>query len=370
MCVKKLCTLFIALILVISGNLTFPAEAGKVRIKDITHIDGLRDNQLVGYGIVVGLAGTGDNSRSTQISNQAMLSNLGTVIQNNNDIKKGNTAAVIVTANIPPFARNGDKIDVTVSSLADSKSLEGGVLIQTQLLAPNGEVVAIAQGPISTGGTSVSAGGSSARTSIVTSGRIPNGAIVERDIVTDIGDDTSIKVVLNTPDFTMAARVSQTINENLAPAKAIDPSTIQVTLPNRFLDDRISFISILENLTVSSGDTIAKVIVNERTGTIVIGSEVKLLPAAIAHGNLSVTVTTTNQVSQPNAFSNGTTQVVQNSDIKIEKQKGRLIQVPANANLNELVRALNTIGVTPFDLISILQALKAAGSLQATLEII
>ena len=370
MWVKKLSASFITLLLIGSVNLAIPASAGKVRIKDVTHIDGLRDNQLVGYGIVVGLSGTGDNSKSTQISNQAMLSNLGTVVQNSNDIKKGNTAAVIITAIVQPFAKNGDKIDITVSSLADAKSLEGGVLIQTQLVAPNGEVVAMAQGPISTGGTDVSASGSSSRTAIVTSGRIPNGAIIERDMLTDIGDDTSIKVVLNSPDFTMAARVSQTINENLASAKAIDPSTIQVTIPNKFTDDRISFISILENLTVASGDSIAKVIINERTGTIVIGSEVKLLPAAIAHGNLTVTVSTTNEVSQPNSFSGGTTQAVQNSSIKIDKTPGRLIQVPANSNLNELVRALNTIGVSPFDLISILQALKAAGSLQAVLEII
>jgi len=367
--IRKIITGFLALS-IIFNCLTSASIAGKVRIKDITHIDGIRDNQLVGYGVVVGLSGTGDNSKSTQIANQAMLANLGSVITNSNDIKKGNTASVIVTATVPPFARSGDRIDVTVSSVADAKSLEGGVLVQTQLVAPNGEVVAVAQGPISTGGTDVSASGSSVRTSITTSGRIPNGAIIERDITTEIGDETGLKVILNRSDFTMAARVAQVINDNLAPARAIDASTVHVLFPDKFIDNRVSFISILENLTVTSGDSIAKVVINERTGTIVIGSDVKLLPAAVAHGNLSVTVTTRNEISQPNSFGAGSTQFVQNSDIKVNKQPGRVIEVPANANLSELVRALNAIGVTPFDLISILQALKAAGSLQATIEII
>ena len=363
-------SLILITILVISQNIGLKAWSVGVRIKDITHIEGVRDNQLVGYGIVVGLSKTGDNSKSTKITQQAMLSNLGTVITSPDDIQQGNTAAVMVTATIPPFAKNGDKIDVLVSSIADAKSLEGGVLVQTQLLAPNGEIVAMAQGPISTGGTDVSAGGSNVRTSIVTSGRIPEGAIVERDINTEIGNDTSLNLILNKSDFSLAARVTQVINQNIAHAKAIDGSTIQVQIPQRFLDDRISFISILENLTVQGNDSVAKVIINERTGTIVIGSEVKLLPAAVAHGNLTVTVTTQNEISQPNEMAAGQTAVVQNSSITVNKTPGRVIQVPGNANLSELVRALNTIGVTPYDLISILQALKAAGSLQAELEII
>lgn len=346
------------------------ANASKVRLKDITHIEGVRDNQIVGYGIVVGLPGTGDNSKSTQITNQAMLVNLGTVISNSNDIKKGNTAAVIVTATISPFAKNGDKIDILVSSLADAKSLEGGVLVQTQLLSPGGEVIAVAQGPISTGGANISAGGSSARTSITTSGRIPDGAIVERDINTELGDESGIRLILNKSDFSMAARVAQVINENVAPAKAIDGNTIKIIIPPSFSDDKVGFISLVENLTVNSNNAVAKVVINERTGTIVIGSEVKLLPAAVAHGNLSVTVSTQTDVSQPNSLSNGTTQMTQNTNIKIDKQKGRVIEVPANTTLNDLVRALNSIGVTPYDLISILQALKTSGSLQAALEII
>jgi len=347
------------------------ANAYSVRIKDISHIDGVRENQLVGYGIVVGLPGTGDNSKSTQITNVSLLKNLGTVIDKPDDIKKGNTASVIVTATVPPFVRSGDRIDVTVSSMADAKSLEGGVLIQTQLLAPNGEVIAVAQGPISTGGVDVSSNGSSARTSITTSGRIPEGAIIERDIISNMGDAAGLKLVLNRNDFTMAQRVAGTVSSVIAPAKALDGSTIQISIPDKFSDDRVRFISILENLTVVSADAVAKVVINERTGTIVIGNNVKLLPAAIAHGNLSVTISTVNEVSQPTALSSGgTTQKVSNSQISINKEGGRIIQVPANANLSDLVRALNSIGVTPYDLISILQALKEAGSLQAELEII
>ena len=347
-----------------------PNAARSVRIKDITHIDGVRENQLVGYGVVVGLSGTGDNSRSTQITNQLMLQNLGTIITNSNDIKKGNTAAVMVVATVPPFAKNGDKIDVVVSSLADAKSLEGGVLVQTQLLAPNGEVIAVAQGPISTSGTNVSANGSSVRTAITTSARIPNGAIVERDINTPIGDDDSLKLVLNKSDFTMVARITQTINSNLAPAKALDGSSLRITIPDSFKDDKITFLSILENLTVSNTDGVAKVVINERTGTVVIGNEVELLPAAIAHGNLTVTVTTVNEASQPNAFGQGQTAIIQNSAINVNKTPGKLVTLPANSNVNDLVRALNTIGVAPYDLISILQALKSAGSLQADIELI
>lgn len=347
------------------------AFANKVRLKDVTHIDGIRENQLVGYGIVVGLPGTGDNSRSTQITNVSLLKNLGTVVDTPNDIKKGNTAAVIITAMAPPFARNGDRIDVLVSSLADAQSLEGGVLVQTHLLAPNGEVVAVAQGPISVGGTNVSAGGSSVRTSITTSGRIPNGAIIERDITSNIGDEAGLKLVLHKTDFTMAARVADVVSNSIAPARAIDGSTVRVVIPQKFNEDRIRFISILENLTLHSADSIAKVIINERTGTIVIGNDVKLLPAAVAHGNLSVTVTATNEVSQPNEMASvGETKEFSNAQIVVNKEEGQLIEVGENANLNELVRALNSIGVTPYDLISILQALKAAGSLQATLEII
>ena len=341
-----------------------------VRIKDIAHLQGVRDNQLVGYGVVVGLQGTGDNSRSTQITNQQMLKNLGTVIEQANYIQKGSTAAVMVTATVGPFAKNGDKLDVVVSTIADAKSLEGGVLVQTHLKAPNGEVVAIAQGPVSVGGTSVESNGSSKRTSITTTARVPNGGIVERDIITPIGDQTSITLTLNKTDYTMVARIAQTVSNLIAPACAIDGSSVKITVPERFQNDRIGFLSIIENLRVDASVERAKVVVNERTGTIVIGNEVKLMPSAVAHGGITVSISTLNEVSQPNAFSTGTTVGFSNSDIDIEKEPGSLVEIKANSTLSDLVKALNAIGVKPVDLISILQALKESGSLKADIEII
>ncbi|MDH4379811.1 MAG: flagellar basal body P-ring protein FlgI [Vampirovibrionales bacterium] len=347
-----------------------PVQAANLRLKDITHIKGVRLNQIVGYGLVVGLAKTGDQSRSTLNAEFNFLRNMGGRLANPNDIRSTNTAAVIVTATIPPFAKAGDRLDVVVSSMADSKSLEGGVLVSTQLQAPSGEIIALAQGPISTGGTSVDAGGSSKRTAITTTGRIPQGGIMERDIQTDIGDEYGMDVILDRTDFTMAQRVAETITKQLAPARATDASTIRVNFPDKFLDNRVGFISLMENLSVNSIDQIAKIVVNERTGTIVIGNAVRLLPAAVAHGGITVTVDTTNSVSQPNALAQGESIGVTNSKIEIEEKPGSLIQLSANSTLSDLVGALNAIGVTPNDLISILQALKAAGSLEAELQII
>ena len=359
----------ILMILMIAGMLPARAINATVRIMDLTHIKGVRENQLVGYGVVVGLPGTGDNSRSTQITNQMSLRNLGTVIEQENYIQKGASAAVIVTATVPPFAKNGDKIDCTVSAIADSKSLEGGVLVQTILKAPNGEAVAVAQGPLSVGGINKSAGGSSARTAITTTGRIPGGAIIERDIYTEIGDENSVTLSIDRSDYTLVSRIAKTISQ-VAPAQAIDGSSVRVEIPSKFLNDRVAFLSIIENLEVSPTMEPAKVVVNERTGTVVIGADVKLLPAAVAHGNITVTVSATNEVSQPNAFADGATVGFQNADIEINKTPGSLVTMPANSNLNDLVRALNAIGVAPIDLISILQALKKSGSLQAELVII
>lgn len=369
---KKIIKLISATLIMTLITTMLPVQAivSTVRLKDIAHVKGVRDNQIVGYGVVVGLPKTGDNSRSTQITNKMLLMNLGTIIDQENYIQKGSTAAVIVTATVPPFAKNGDRIDVTVSTMADCKSLEGGVLVQTILKAPNGEAVAVAQGPLSVGGINASAGGSSTRTAITTTGRVPGGGIMERDMVTDIGDANSLTLSIEESDYTMASRIAQTISSLVSPAKAIDGNSIQVTIPDKFLDDRITFLSILENLDVRPTTEKARVVVNERTGTVVIGSDVKLLPAAVAHGNLTVTVTTTNEVSQPNSFAQGSTVGFSNTEIGVTKTPGSIISLPANSNLNDLVRALNSIGVTPIDLISILQALKKSGSLQADLIII
>jgi flagellar P-ring protein precursor FlgI len=363
-------TIVMLMLTLITTMMPVQAISSTVRLLDVTHIKGVRDNQIIGYGLVVGLPGTGDNSRATQITNKLLLMNLGTVIEQENYIQKGSTAAVIITATVPPFAKNGDRIDVTVSTMADAKSLEGGVLVQTVLKAANGEAIAVAQGPLSVGGVNAKAGGSSTRTAITTTGRIPGGGIMERDMVTDIGDDNSITLSIETSDYTMVSRIAQTITNLIAPAKAIDGSSIQVMIPDKFMCDRITFLSILENLEVAPTVEKARVVVNERTGTVVIGADVKLLPAAVAHGNLTVTVSTSNEVSQPNAFAQGSTVGFSNTQINVNKTPGSIISMPANSNLNDLVKALNSIGVTPIDLISILQALKKAGSLQAELLII
>jgi flagellar P-ring protein FlgI len=341
-----------------------------LRIKDIAHIKGVRNNQLVGYGLVVGLQKTGDTARATKTTAASMISNFSGRLGSDNDLQISNTAAVIVTALVPPFAKEGDPLDVVVSSLANASSLEGGVLVSTELRAPNGEIVALAQGPLSTGGSSADANGSSKRTAITTTARIPSGAIMEREIRTDIGDQNSMDIVLDRTDFTLASRVADVITANAGQARAVDGSTVKVLIPDQFLDNRVAFLSKVENLEVYATQEIAKVVINERTGTVVIGDHVKLLPAAVAHGGITVSVATTNDVSQPGAFSSGQTMGVSNSKISIEKGKGSLVRLGANATLKDLVTALNAIGVTPSDMISVLQALKAAGSLQATLEII
>jgi flagellar P-ring protein precursor FlgI len=362
--------LALACLLSASGGL-LTADAAKLRVRDITHVRGVRYNQLVGYGLVVGLSKTGDKSRSTQTTAANLINNFNGRLNNTNDIRSTNSAAVLVTALVPPFAKEGDPLDVVVSSMADASSLEGGVLVSTELRAPNGEVVALAQGPLSTGGTSVDAGGSSKRTAITTSARIPSGAIMEREIRTDIGDDGGMDLVMDRTDFTMANKVAEAITKGIgSPARAIDGSTIRVLFPDQFIDNRVAFLAKVENVEVDANQENAKVVVNERTGTIVIGNSVKLLPAAVAHGGITVSVSTTNTVSQPNAFTGGQTVGVTNSNIAIDKQGGSLVQLGNNATLQDLVTALNALGVKPSDLISVLQALKASGSLEATLEII
>jgi flagellar P-ring protein precursor FlgI len=344
--------------------------ATPLRLKDITHIRGVRVNQVVGFGLVVGLNKTGDKAKATQTASFNMMNNLGGKLGNANDVKTVNTASVIVTATIPPFAKAGDRIDVLVSSMGDAKSLEGGVLIATQLQAPNGEVVGIAQGAISTGGTSVESSGSSKRTAITTTGRIPSGAIIERDIQTSIGDADSISLILNKPDFSLATTIAYEISQEVCPAKAIDPSEVRISIPSGFLNKKVELLAHVENLTVTPATEVAKVVINERTGTIVIGNNVRLLPAAVAHGGMTISISTTNSVSQPNSFGQGKTTTASNSTIDIQQASGSVIELPANSTLRDLVGALNSIGVKPGDLISILQALKEAGSLEATLEII
>ena len=368
---KRLIAVSLISLMSLATALIPSAQAARLRVKDIAHVKGVRNNQLIGYGLVVGLAKTGDKSKSTQGTAASLINNFNGRLTSDNDIRPYNSAAVIVTAIVPPFAKEGDPLDVLVSSMADATSLEGGVLISTELRAPNGEIVALAQGPLSTGSTSVDAGGSSKRTGITTSARVPGGAIMEREIHTEIGDENGMDLVLNRTDYTLASRLADALTKNLSPARAIDGSTVRVLFPDQYIDNRVSFLAKVENVTVDATEEIAKVVVNERTGTIVIGNNVKLLPAAVAHGGITVSVSTINSISQPNSATTGGQAVgVSNSQISIEKAQGSLVQLGPNATLQDLVAALNALGVTPSDLISVLQALKAAGSLEATLEII
>lgn len=369
--IKKLIALILLSFMFLGNALEVSAISEQtLRIKDITHVKGIRENQVVGYGLVVGLQNTGDNSRHTQMTSQQMLLSLGTVIDQSNYIQKGTSAAVIVTATIPPFAKEGDKLDVTVSAMADAKSLAGGVLVQTQLRAPNGEIVAVAQGPVSTGGVRAAAGGASASKGVTTTGRVPNGAIVERDILSTIGDETTLTLLLDKADYTMASRISKTISTRVAPARALDGGAVEVTIPVRYRDDRVTFLSLIENQVVGATSEKAKVVVNERTGTIVIGGNTKLMPAAIAHGGITINIQVQNEVIQPNPMAQGETALQQNAQIQITEKQASLIELEANSNLSELVSALNVIGVSPMDLIAILQALASAGSLQAEIEVI
>lgn len=361
---KKIITFIVLTLVVISIGTTDTLAISEqiLRIKDITHVKGIRENQVVGYGLVVGLSNTGDNSRHTQMTSQQMLSALGTVIDQSNYIQKGTSAAVIVTANIPPFAKEGDKIDVTVSAMADAKSLSGGVLVQTQLRAPNGEIVAVAQGPVTVGGLKPSMGG--AAKSVTTTGRVPNGGIIERDILTNIGDETTLTLILDKADYTMASRIAKTISTRVAPAKAVDGGAVRIEIPAKYRDDRVTFLSLIENQIVGAVSTKAKVVINERTGTVVIGGNTRLMPAAVAHGKITVTILSE---VEPMGYGYGNEL---NAGVQYTEKQGSLIEMEPNSSLSDLVAALNEIGVTPYELIAIIQALANAGSLQAEIEII
>lgn len=350
--------------------LPFTMAASTMPLKSLVRVKDVRENQLLGYGLVVGLSGTGDASLATQTAQWNMLNNLGGRIARPADLQGKNAAQVMVSATISPFAKAGDRMDVTVSAIGSTKSLEGGTLMATQLLAPNGEVVAVAQGAISTGGSAAGSGGSSKRTAIVTTARVPGGAIVEREMQTQMGDSSGLTLVMDRNDFTLANRIATRINSTLAPALAIDGSSIRVQIPQKYQGNRVAFLSIIEQMDVELPKAQAKIVVNERTGTVVIGAGVKLLPAAVAHGGITVSITNTTQASQPGAFSGGQTALVSNDAVDITEQSGSLVELGTSHTLNDLVTALNAIGVTPNDLISILQALKAAGALEADLEII
>jgi len=345
-----------------------------VRVKDVVYVQGVRENQLYGYGLVVGLQGTGDNSQIFKVTRQMatnIFEKLGMLVAPT-DFFSRNVAAVIVTANIPSFARGGDKLDVTISSIGDSKSLEGGMLIQTALQGADNEVYAVAQGPLSIGGYNVEGQAQSTRKNISTTAYISNGAIVEKEITSSILYGKSLSVVLRDPDFTTATRLAEVIN-NLYPnsTKAIDAASVNITLPKDFQSEDmvVKFVANIEELYIKP-DVVARVIINERTGTIVAGENVRLSTVAIAHGSLTITITEKPEVSQPNVLSTtGETKVVPRTNINVSEGESGIHVINEGVTISEVAHALNVLGVTPRDLISIFQAIKRAGALHAELVI-
>jgi flagellar P-ring protein FlgI len=356
--------------------LVVPARvsAQGVLLKDIANVQGVTANQLVGYGIVTGLNQTGDSTSVlfTSKTIQNILQTFGLSTQST-DVRTRDVAAVIVTAKLPPFAHSGDNADVLVSALGDSTTLQGGTLILTELRGPNNLVYATAQGPISVGGFSADTGtGNSISKNFVTAGRVPGGAVIARDMITNLQQDPAgFSYVLSTPDYKTAAHASAALNTKFGrgTAHALDAATVRVTLPTRYVNDPVSFLADAGDLKIEA-DQLAKVVINERTGTIVMGGDITLAPVAIAHGNLSITIATNNQAVPAGPFSNAPTVTQTNTTVKTSETGRKLIYISGAGTLSQVVRALNTIGVSPRDLISIVQALRESGSLQADIDII
>ncbi|HEY1729981.1 MAG TPA: flagellar basal body P-ring protein FlgI [Candidatus Baltobacteraceae bacterium] len=352
------------------------AFAQIVRVKDVTRVQGVTNNQLVGYGVVTGLGGTGDSTQviftSQTIQNILQSFGISTALQS---VRTRNVAAVVVTANLSPFAHSGDNADVIVSSMGDATSLQGGTLVMTELRAANNLVYATAQGPVSVGGFSVATGGAGGANSIsvnfTAAGRVPQGAVIARDMQTNLRTDPAgFSYVLTSPDYQTAARLAAVLNARFGPiANALDAETVHVNLPKPYLNNQVQFLADAGELQLNASE-IAKVVLNERTGTVVMGGDITLAPCAIAHGNLSITITTTNQVVPAGPFTNAQSQTQTNTRIQATESGHKLLFISGAPTLAQVVRALNTIGVSPRDLIAIVQALRESGSLQADVEII
>lgn len=353
------------------GCLFFASSAQAARIKDIAKVQGVRNNQLIGYGIIVGLNGTGDSTKSdfTIKSVINMMQKFGLEVDAK-QIKPKNVAAVMVTAKLPAFAKEGDGLDINVASVGDAKSLEGGVLLQTPLRAANGQVYAVGQGPLSIGGYLASAGGNSQQKNFPTTGIISNGAIVEQGVQTSLVRDGSIKLSLLNSDFTTANRVARAINSewgNIAIAR--DASTVEVEVPSSRADNLVSFIASIEDISISP-DQAAKIVLNERTGTIVMGANVSISEVAVSQGGLTVTVNKDTKVYMPPSFSTADPVEGENTTLDVQEKKANLVALPATAKVGDVVAALNTIGATPRDIMAILEAMRAAGALHAEIELI
>jgi flagellar P-ring protein precursor FlgI len=353
--------------------LALPAAAD--RVKDLATVLGVRENQLIGYGLVVGLDGSGDQTTQTPFTVQStitMLSQLGITLPPGTSLQLKNIAAVTVTASLPPFSRPGQTIDVTVSSIGNAKSLRGGTLLMAPLKGADGQVYAMAQGNLLVSGAGAAAGGSKTVVNHLSVGRIPNGATVERSVPTALGQGDYVNFELINADFTTATRLADTINRDISPdseiAVPLDSRTVQVKAPPG--PARVAFLSRIENLSVDAASASAKVIINARTGSVVMNQKVTLDDCAVAHGNLTVVINADNAVSQPAPFSQGQTTPVTNASIEIKAAPGNLLHMKRGVALDDVIKALNSIGATPQDMLAILQAMKSAGALRAELEII
>lgn len=363
--------IIVCLLLLSAVSLNANAE----RIKDLASISGIRDNPLLGYGLVVGLDGTGDQTSQvtfTEQSLRSMLVQYGVTVPPNITLQPKNVAAVSIHADLPPFSKPGQKIDVTISSLGNSKSLRGGTLLMSPLRGADGEVYAVAQGNLAVGGLGVSGeDGSSIAINVPSVGRIPNGASVERSVPTPFALEKNVTFNLHEPDFTTARRLVDAINSALGTeeAQALDSVSVAVRAPMD-TSKRVAFIGYLEELEIEPGQGAGKIIVNSRTGTIVIGNNVTVGPAAVTHGSLTVTINEDVQVSQPNPLADGETVVAPDTDIVVEEESNRMFEVERGTTLSDIVQAINNVGAAPGDLVAILEALKQAGALRAQLIII
>lgn len=353
----------------------WPVPAEAARLKEVATVQGVRSNPLVGYGLVVGLDGTGDQTTSAPFTSQslnAMLQQMGVTVPPGTNMQLKNVAAVMVTAQLPPFAQPGQTIDINVSSLGNAKSLRGGTLIATPLKGADGQIYALAQGNLIVGGAGASAGGSKVQINHLSAGRVPEGATVERSVPTPLNQGDTLQLDLNSHDFNTAREVVRAINGRMGEntAWAVDGRVVRVRMPEA-PGSRVAFMADIENLNIDIAPPAARVVINARTGSVVMNQAVTLAACAVAHGSLSVTISSTPAVSQPNALSTGgQTVVTEKSDITISQQAGSLIQMPAGTKLADVVKALNSLGATPQDLLAILQAMKSAGALNAELEVI
>ena len=360
--------------LMASAALWWPTAANAARIKELASVQGVRSNPLVGYGLVVGLDGTGDQTTSTPFTSQsiaAMLQQMGVTVPPGASMQLKNVAAVLVTAQLPPFAQPGQTLDVNVSSLGNAKSLRGGTLIATPLKGADGQIYALAQGNLIVGGAGASAAGSKVQINHLSAGRVPEGATVERAVPTPLNQGEYLQLDLNSNDYATAREVARAINAKMGEgsAQALDGRVVRVRMPPT-PDERVSFMADIENLPIDRAAPAARVVINARTGSIVVNQAVTLSACAVAHGSLSVTISTTPVVSQPGPLSGGQTVAREKADITINQQPGSLIHMPAGTQLVDVVKALNSLGATPQDLLAILQAIKAAGALNAELEVI